>query len=170
MFLKNTYGGPRWFDKVISVNKGDTIILRTYLSNNKFITQVDDSNGKEIDRLEVTCASTAIYNKFLSGVVINRENSLAINPKWKNTEECNDTPAVYFKGVEFYRTTLTTTSYSYVPLTTTNSSLSHTEANKKFEGRAVDYPYYKNIISNTMVDGFVKDTVSATTNSNECAI
>ncbi len=170
MFLSNTYGGPQWFSKVININKGDIIILRTYLNNNKFITQVDDANGNEIDRIEITCASTKIYNKFLSGVEINRENSIAINQKNGTTEECNDTPAVYFKGVEFYRTTLTTTSYSYVPLTNQNSHLSHTNNSLKFTGRVVDFPYYDDTLSRTMVSGFIKDTVSATSNSNECPI
>jgi len=112
--LSNTCATPDG-DTIIDVSKGDIIELKTYLSNNKIVTEAWKDSVK-LDSLSIELTSAA-SKAFAGGAKINRELVIAAN---RNPYiPCN----AYFSDTTFSRSTLTSTNYEYTKLRISNSSL-----------------------------------------------
>lgn len=108
----------RWKEEPLwtPINKGDTVVLNSYLSNNALVTDCL-KNGVKVGSISTTLYPDAYRLYSTSGALINREIVMAAN-----TNQYAPTPA-YFSDAKFYNTTLTTTSWSYEALSASNSWL-----------------------------------------------
>ncbi len=122
------------------ISKGDTITLRAYLSGNNIVLTVDGYSKQLITPLTVGAASA-----FNGGSIINRELTCASN------SSSFIPSAAYFSDTTWSDTTMTTTSGSYVKLSTTNSKLSHYADSGTMDGSRWGYVDLGN------VNGFSKE-------------
>lgn len=121
--------------------------------------------GLTKDTMEVSFIDTAMYNTFRNGCWVNQEMVIAINEDASGAT--NLTPGAYFKDAKFSNTSMTTSAGSYIALTNTNSS-EHFWPDGGFPTNTT-YADTRGKIPSTigvMVNGFVSDQVSATTDKN----
>lgn len=147
-----------WNDHgVMQVAKGAEISLNVTLTGGK--VRLECYTGTTLkDILEVNFINTTMYNEFKKGCWANREICIAINPDANGVT--HTTPGIYFKDAKFFNTTLTTATNSYVALTSSNSHEAY-DIDNGFPGTYYDDSRPVGI--NVMVNGFVSDQASATT-------
>lgn len=98
---------------ILNLSPGQTIVLKTYLQAPSYlIARVENTSGIGLGQLNINLQQSA-YNDFASGATIHREMCIASN---------SDLSVAYFKGAEFYQSTLTSVYGGYVPMTDNNSS------------------------------------------------
>ncbi len=142
---------------VMQVAKGSEVSLNVILTGGK--VRLECYYGTTLkDALEVNFINTTMYNEFMKGCWANREMCIAINPDANGVTHA--TPGIYFKNAKFFNTTITTTAYSYVALTSTNS---HEEYKEDSGFPATNYDDSRPVGINVMASGFVSDQISATT-------
>lgn len=106
-----------WNDCYVLLNKGETVNLVTYKSGSNMICQA--IVGGSTRATLTTGLTTAAANEFANGCRVNRELTCASNVS-------NYIPSsAYFSDATWSNTTLTTTNYNYVALTTSNSWATH---------------------------------------------
>lgn len=131
------------------------IAIRTYLSGNYLILQIQNSTGTEIDKVHYYLPSQ-FKRLMLVGAQFNREMTIAVNP---NSDKIVTSPKrAYYRNATFKNTSITISGGTTESLSTSNS---HVRNNRKIDpGTPTDT--YDDIESSKMVNGFVHDNSSAT--------
>lgn len=144
----NVNNGTHWYQQSIAVSPGQTISVAVYTEGSKVIFKVDNTSYS----IPVTSGTAAAIR---NGCWISREANLV--PQKENLTQCwlLKTNA-YFTGAVWSNMTLTTTSSSYLAMSTTNTNCDY----DLDPGDATAFD--KNCIAHTYstVNGFVTDNCS----------
>ncbi len=146
----NIYQGWGQSGTISNVSHGDTVTLKSYLQGSHLHTELD-KNGHKIASLNIQLSTKAI-DRLKLGATINREITVATN---QNTL---DGSGVYFNNAVWSEGTMTTTSYSYVPIN--NSTCPRASSREGIAG-GITANNFERSVSTRQVGNYAEDTASA---------
>ena len=134
-------------EKVVSLTAGQTYVLKSSLVPPNYLrTSIETTGGSVLGIFDIYITQNA-YNAFAAGAAINRECCIAAN---RNPYIPS---AAYYKNAKFFESTLTTTSGTYVKMSTSNS-----RRNIYSDDGTIDSTRYR--YSESETNGYVSDTSS----------
>ncbi|MBB6215015.1 hypothetical protein HNQ80_001104 [Anaerosolibacter carboniphilus] len=152
-------GSTPWADSPtgFTVPANREIAIRTYLSGDYLILQIQNSTGEEIDKVHYYLPAQ-FKTLMQNGAEFNREMTIGVN---KNAQGIVTAPKdAYYKDATFKNTSITVLDGTTQKLSTSNSNV--TNSGKVDPGTPTNT--YADRKSSTTVDGFVHDNSSATFN------